>query len=156
MATYLDWAEWLIHVKEIPVNWWKGITELVIIDTEEKAENALKNKIPEELIAKFNEIYDNFNEKTPLKNSPIKDELKWKNWEIYSNFIKFCDFLIDKINNSTNKKEIKKIPLIISNLSSYKWSREWTNIKEKNIKNKRNEVMNLYNKKVWKPKSGFR
>jgi hypothetical protein len=76
--------------------------------------------INDELFKKFNEIYNNFNDKEPLSNPLIQEKLKSEKNNILNNFIKFCDFLIIKINNSTNKKEIKKIPLIISNISSYK------------------------------------
>ncbi len=94
----------------------------------------------------FSNIYNNFNEKQPLENEIITETyLKSINWNIYNNFIDFCNYLLDKIQKSTKKDEIKKIPLIISNISNYRWSSK--NLKNKNIKEKRNEVMQEFKNK---------
>lgn len=52
----------------------------------------------------FDNIYTQFNENKPLEIKNIsKYCLKWYRWNIFKNFIDFCDYLINKINNSTKK-----------------------------------------------------
>jgi len=140
--TYLDSRKWLISLKEIWNNeeWIPKYTH----DFSEKTNNILKNKFPEEKIRNFEEIYENFNIKNVFENESIKDLLKEKKWEIFNNYIDFCNFLIKKIENAKSKKEIIKIPQIISNLYNYKWDSE----KKSLVIQKRNEVMNMYKQKI--------
>ena len=94
----------------------------------------------------YNNIYELFDEKKPLENKDITETyFKWVNWNIYNNYIEFCKFLLNKILNSTNRSEIKKIPQIISNISSYRWSAK--NFKNKIVIEKRNEVMFAFKNK---------
>ena len=92
----------------------------------------------------FEEIYDNFDIKNPLENPYIEDILltdtNMKN--NYNKFIDFCNFLLNKINIAKKKKEVEKIPYIISNLSSFKkrWYTTWKN-------NKKAEIMKTFHKK---------
>ncbi len=115
-----------------------------------KSEDNIKKSIENIIINNnFDYIYFSFNYENPLENDNITQKyLVWEKWNIFDNFISFCDFLIFKIKNSTDKDQIKKIPLIISNLSTYKWSSR--NHKNKIIKEKRAEVMHLFKKKVYK------
>lgn len=151
MATYIDeWKEWLIQVT-VKKEWGKWNTCLVIEYQKDKTKSILENEFFSELIKKFDSIYNNFDEINALDNSPIKNNLKWKNWEIHSNFLLFCDYLINKIKNSEKNSEIKKIPKIIANLSSYIWRSE----NRDEIKDKKNSVMRLYKNKIWDKKPQF-
>ena len=97
----------------------------------------------------FDNIYNSFNIIKPLDNESIAQKyFKWINWNIYNNYIEFCNYLLEKISNSLNKSDISKIPLIISNLSNYRWSSK--NYKNKKIIEKRSEIMTAYKNKISK------
>ncbi len=137
--------EKLISLKEVKTN--KEIP-IYMEDTSKKVEEKLKEKIHPEKRKIFEEIYINFNTENVFENEEIIKVLQKIEtiWWIYENFIDFCNFLIEKIQNAKTKKEIAKIPQIISNLSNYKWDYKvrWL------IKDKKNEVMWLYKEKTWK------
>jgi hypothetical protein len=140
---YIDSIEWLIEVRRKWKNW-------EIIEFVDSNKEKINNNI-EYYNSYFQEIYDNFNIENVFNNELIIENLKniKTNEIIYVKFINFCNFLIKKIENSSRKSEIKKIPQIISNLSSYKWWRKY----EALIIQKRNEVMQLYKKKLQNKKS---
>ena len=112
--------------------------------------NYTKRTVDEIIInVDFDNIYNSFNIIKPLDNESIAQKyFKWINWNIYNNYIEFCNYLLEKISNSLNKSDISKIPLIISNLSNYRWSSK--NYKNKKIIEKRSEIMTAYKNKISK------
>ncbi len=142
MNTYIAYPNDLEKVKVITSkNKW--ITSIVP-DIRNKSINILENNQEDLLIEKFDNIYNNFDIKNISNNWLIKEKLKWTKNEIFTNFIYFCNYLIKKIKHANSKKEIEKIPLIIANLYSYKWN---SNLKPQ-IRNKKQDVMIEYNKKI--------
>ncbi len=143
--TYLDSTDWLkeIYIEEEILNW-KTIKSMYEIKDKTDWIIVINNQL-EKL---FNDIYESFDYKNPLENKPIKNKLISKKNEIYTNFNFFCEYLIQKIKNAKTKKEIIKIPKIISNLYDYKWKAWWYVFKQKMIIEKRAEVMQQYKLKL--------
>jgi len=141
--TYIDTQEWLKEIIEVNYNWKKEYIEVNIEETKYKTEKNIdidNNEL-------FDKIYNNFNIESPLENESIVKIYSWRNK--FDFFINFCNYLIQKIEKSKSKKEINKIPLIVSNLSNYKWRHP----NQKNITEKRNSIMIKYNTKLKKNKS---
>ena len=142
---YIDSIDWLKEVyPQTEKIKWKTITTIYEIKDKTNWIIETDNKLKE----LFDEIYNSFDYKNPLNNSPIKNKLISKRNNIYTNFNLFCEYLIQKINNSKTKKEIIKIPMIISNLNDYKWKTWWYVFKQKMIIEKRREVMQKYKSKL--------
>lgn len=148
--TYLDTAKWPEELFLIEGNF---KTQDEIDKNKNEIEKSLKIKLKPKLEKLFNEIYDNFNINTPRSNEPITKRLEKSSWSgtpnIYDNYIEFCLYLLNRIENN---ESISKIQWIISNISSYKpSSAEY--FKRQNVIAKRNSVMNAFNKKMWDKKN---
>jgi len=143
--TYLDSQEGLTEIIEISnIDWKSKYVKSFIKKTKDTVEEKIEINESNKL---FDEIYEKFNIDFPLDNKSIIKIYWWRNKFYF--FIDFCNYLIEKIRKSENKKEIAKIPLIVSNLASYKWKHP----NQRSIIEKRNELMYYFNEKVKKNKS---
>lgn len=113
--------------------------------------NHTNEKLQKNLEISFDTIYNNFDIKNPLNNDSIPNILFiWEtDQEKFSIFADFCNFLLSKI-SSSDKQYLKKIPFIISNISSF--NLVWYKLE---INTKRNEVMSKYNTKINNKKRQF-
>ena len=148
--TYLDTAKW---PEELFLREWNYKTQDEINKNKCEVEKKLETKLNPGLEKLFSQIYDDFVIEKPRSNEPITNRLEKSSWSgtpnIYDNYIEFCLYLLNRIENN---ESISKIQWIISNISSYKpSSAEY--FKRQNVIAKRNSVMNDYNKKIWDKKN---
>ena len=143
--TYID-RQW--ELVEIIESWKKDWVPVMIEVWQEETKNEIKESLENEsqLHKVFTDIYNNFNEKKPLENESIQEILQNQKWKIFENIMLFLSFLEEKISKANNKKEISKIPLIISNICSYKWWKKTRNL----FLSKKNEIMFKYNERMKK------